>query len=151
MDENKKAQIIRWETPFTNTFLPSVNVIIGSDEDGGPDLFLIVAPKGLDQYPKHLVRFRHWIAHTCHEEAYSPSLGIEKCTFEDRKACAHLWLNSPSLESYRGGEGFIFEEGEQLQHFLLIGGDHNVEVISTENPDITEIKEPKTIHLEYQL
>ena len=146
------AHIVRWETPFTSTAYPSVGVFIESDTDGIDTLSLVVAPDGIDKYPKYLVRFSSVVAYTYREESFAPSLGIEDLTFEDRKASAQIWPNSPWIESYRQGEGLLFEPGhDPLEHFMFFGGDNIVEVISMVKPKIEEIAEPRTINLEYKV
>src|SRR5687767_9195011 len=67
------SKLIRWETPFTETRFPSVSVITSSNQEDGIDILMVmVAPAGLDEYPKYLVDFGRVVAFTCMEEAYSP-------------------------------------------------------------------------------
>ena len=149
---SSEADIIRWETPFTNISDPSVGVFFESDTDGIDVLSLVIAPHGIDKYPKYLVRFSSVIAYTCREESFAPSLGIEDLSFEDRSASAQIWPNSPWIESYREGEGILFDPGnDTLQHFLVFGGDNIVEVVSMVIPKIEEVESPRKINLKYKV
>ena len=59
---------MRWDVPFAEARDPSVSIIT---EHGGDVVTLIVAPTGIDQYPKYRVRFDKVISLLYYEEAFS--------------------------------------------------------------------------------
>lgn len=134
-------RVERWETPFTDARDPSVGVIVEADEVGADALTLVVAPSGLDKYPKYLVRFASVVAFTCREEAFAPEIvGIDGVPFEDRRASAHLWMGSPWVESYRKGGPLVPAAGDgDLRHYLVFGGDNTVEVVTSAEPEVEEV------------
>ena len=75
-----------WQTPFTFATHPSVSLI--TEPDGEGTALLVVAPGGLDTYPKYVVRFSHVFSITCGEEAgFLLPLG-QDCS--SSKAVAHI-------------------------------------------------------------
>lgn len=140
-------RVERWETPFTDARDPSVGVIVEADEGGADALTLVVAPGGLDKYPKYLVRFASVVAFTCREEAFAPEVpGLADAPFEDRRASAHLWTGSPWVESYRKGGPLVPAAGDgELRHYLVFGGDNTVEVVSSAEPELKEVAAPRLL------
>jgi hypothetical protein len=63
---NAIADLTSWDMPFAGAPCPSVSLIT---EQGGDAATIIVAPHGIDQYPKYLVRFDKVLAVLCYEEA----------------------------------------------------------------------------------
>jgi hypothetical protein len=139
------SKLIRWDTPFTETQFPSVGLIITTEADEADILKAIVAPKGIDTYPKYLVTFGKVIAFTCFEEAHAPERDFASATIEDDKLCTYEYLDSPWLESYSGWRSIYFgNETSLFYHYLIFGGDNNIEVITPNRPTI-DIVEEKTI------
>lgn len=139
-------KFIRWETPFTDKRWPSATVMTGPNH---PDyeLEVVVAPFGIDSYPKYVVNFGNVIAFSCMEEMHFPERDFAEAECEEEGLAAYEFLESTWLESYRKGEYFLFNEGdnknEKLRHFLIVGGDNNVEVITKHLPRIREVKDSK--------
>ena len=89
------SKLIRWDTPFAETRFPSVGLIITTKPNGEDILKAVVAPKGLDIYPKYLVTFGAVIAFSCFEEAHAPERDFALVPAEEEKLCAYEYLNSP--------------------------------------------------------
>ena len=139
------SKLIRWETPFTDEQRPSVGLIITTKEEETDILQAIVAPKGIDVYPKYLVTFGEVIAFTCFEEAHAPERDFASAEFVEEKVCAYEYLDSPWLKSYSGWLPIYFgNETDSFYHYLIFGGDNNIEVITPNRPKI-EVIEEKTI------
>ncbi|MDQ3635940.1 MAG: hypothetical protein M3405_15760 [Acidobacteriota bacterium] len=145
------SKIIRWETPFTDAFYPSVGLTaiplpLSSKEYN--NLKLIVSSEGVDKYPKYLINFGEVIAFTCMDEGCCPERDFSSATFDDkitkdRFICSFQWLNSPWLKSY---EGCHDPESEgKFSHYLIFGGDNNVEVITENTPIITKIEKEEVL------
>ncbi|MEQ1643520.1 MAG: hypothetical protein ABL959_08780 [Pyrinomonadaceae bacterium] len=135
-------KFIRWETPFTDTKYPSAVVITGPNDKDCP-VEVVVAPSGWDKYPKYVVDFGETIAFSCMEEMHFPERDFAEAETEDEGLSAYEFINSTWLEAYRDGEFFLFntKEGddEQLRHFLILGGDNYIEVITKNTPSIRRV------------
>ncbi|HEX8472800.1 MAG TPA: hypothetical protein VF666_02085 [Pyrinomonadaceae bacterium] len=146
------AKLIRWETPFTDTQVPSVGLLISTNPDGADNLKAVIAPHGLDEYPKYLVNFGNVIAFTCIEEAFCPERDFDSTMFEERNLSAYQYLDSPWLKSYEGGRQFIAGgHPGPFYHYLISGGDNNVEVITPNIPTIDIIEQKGTLLIEYEV
>ena len=106
-------------------------------------LKVIVAPFGLDAYPKYLVNFEHVIGFTCMEEAFSPKRDFDLSMLEEKDLSAYEYLDSPWIKSYESGIDVLPGVGP-LRHYLIFGGDNNVEVISRIVPTF-EMVQGKTL------
>ena len=151
------SKIVRWETPFTDEFYPSVillalpfPLLFGK----GFGVKIIVAPDGIDKYPKYLVDFGEAIVFTLMDEGCCPERDIiaaiiDETIKNDKSVCAFQWLNSPWLISYEGCHD-PKSEGK-FSHYLLYGGDNNVEVITQNAPTIKVIEKRETLKIEYDV
>jgi hypothetical protein len=150
--EPKSPKLVRWETPFTEVERPSVGLLLKTKLDGTDLLSAIVAPEGVDKYPKFLVYFGEIVAFTCFEEAYSPRRDFDEATTEDYNLCAYQYLHSPWLESYEGWQPF-FSAGkvESFSHYLILGGDNNIEIITPNVPKIEKVDEKRTLKFEIEI
>ncbi|HSK74020.1 MAG TPA: hypothetical protein VK892_20135 [Pyrinomonadaceae bacterium] len=139
------TKLIRWDTPFTETQFPSAGLIITTKADEADILKAVVAPQGIDVYPKYLVTFGRVVAFTCFEEAHAPERDFASATIEEENLCAYEYLESPWLKSYDAWRPIYFgNETDSFYHYLIFGGDNNIEVITPDKPTI-EIVEEKTI------
>jgi len=131
-----------WQTPFTFASHPSVGLIIEADGEG--TALLVVAPGGLDDYPKYLVRFSNVLSVTCGEEAgFSLQLG-QDCS--PREAAAHIWATSPYAASYAET---VFGYGLEVCHYVIFGGDNIASVVAGTPPVIETVTEPREITVRY--
>ena len=101
------TKLIRWETPFTEARCPSVGLLITSKGIEVDILKAVVAPGGIDEYPKYLVDFGRVIAFTCFEEAHSPERDFGSAEIGETGLCAYRYLDSPWLQSYVSWQGFL--------------------------------------------
>lgn len=149
------SRIVRWETPFTDAFYPSVVLLatpFPPTSRKGVGVKAIVAPDGIDKYPKYLVDFGEVIVFTSMDEACCPKRDFDSAideTLEGKNLCAFQWLNSPWLKSYEGcfdpySEGKFF-------HFMIFGGDNNVEVITQNVPKIESIEAEEVLKMECEV
>ena len=144
------AKLIRWDTPFTGSRFPSVGLLISTGADGDDTLRAVVAPHGLEGYPKYLVNFGNVIAFTCMEESFRPERDFDLTMFEERNLSAYQYLDSPWLKSYEGGRHFI-AGGRPFYHYLIFGGDNDVEVITPNIPAIEIIERKGILLIEYEV
>jgi len=146
------AKLIRWETPFTDSQSPSVGLLIYANPDGTDILKAEVAPHGSGEYPKYLVNFGNVIAFTCMEEAFCPERDFDPSMFEERDLSAYQYLDSPWLKSYEGGRHFIAGgHPGPFHHYLIFGGDNNVEVITPNIPLVEVIERKGVIGIEREV
>jgi hypothetical protein len=140
------SKLIRWETPFTDKLFPSVVLITTSY-----DSLSVIVADAVDKYPKYTVGFDKVIAFACMEEAGSPRsfLEIEKT---ENDLCAYIWADSPWSKSYVGvGDHDPDGTPGSLFHYLIFGGDNNVEVLTAEKPSISLIDEKTAISVNYEI
>lgn len=131
-----------WQTPFTFATHPSVGLI--TEPDGEGTALLVVAPGGLDAYPKYVVRFSHVFSVTCGEEAgFFLQLG-QDCS--PSKAVAHIWASSPYAASYAET---VFGHGLEVCHYVIFGGDNIASVVAGAPPVIETVTEPREITVRY--
>lgn len=139
-------KLIRWETPFTSVRYPSAVVITGPYEKGCR-VEVVVAPGGWDRYPKFVVDFGDVIAFSCMEEMHFPERDFAEAELEIKELSAYEFLNSTWLESYREGEFFLYNskegDNEELRHFVILGGDNYIEVITKNTPNFREVDDAK--------
>ena len=149
------GRLIRWETPFADTLCPSVVTFVSNDPSGSYafPLEAIVAPDGIDRYPKYRINFGSPVAFSAMEEMHFPEIyfnGVE--VTDNSKACSYIFQESPWLESYLQGEYFLFnqnnEDSETLMHYVIFGGDDVLQVVTRFRPEIIEIAKPGKISIE---
>jgi hypothetical protein len=146
-------KIVRWETPFTNTQFPSVALLVTSTPNQWNNVQTIVMPQGTDKYPKYLVSFGEVIAFTCFEEAHAPERDFTSAMLEEKNLCAYLYLDSPWLKSYEAWIQHCHFPNDLVSsyHYLIFGGDNNIEVITTNIPTIEVVEEKTTVKIEYEV
>lgn len=141
-----------WDTPFSGDLFPGVSVIPQPESICG--VSIVVAPKGADKYPKYLVHFMDAIAFKCEDESIPVgesgidaelSLGSAR---RGQQACAYKWPDSPWLKSYESSSQVIealYPGPLRLMHYIILGADVVVEVVSVDEPTIEEINGPKLV------
>jgi hypothetical protein len=140
------TDLIRWDVPFAEARDPSVSLIA---EQGGDAATLVVAPSGIDRYPKYLVRFGKVIALLCYEEAFAFDRGYRALSGIEPNCCAYLWTDSPWMQSYRKGADVL--DWKDLQHYLVCGGDSIVELIASGQPKVEWLDEKRVIETKYEV
>ena len=145
------SKLIRWSVPFSEAFYPSV--VSAFSQSGGFDvLHIVVAPEGIDTYPKYLVNFENVLVFNCFDEACAPERAWPEIENTDPKPCAWRWIGSPWVTSYQGcGEFDSKNVPRPLFHYLIFGGDYNVEVISKMEPAVEQINEPRSLALGFDI
>jgi hypothetical protein len=130
-----------WDVPFRKDVYPSVTLI--SEPDGDSTAALVVAPRGLDGYPKYIVRFSSVYAFTCEEEAQA----VTDLGEPNQGEYAYVWADSPYSKSYSSlFPDFAFRGGEaQVKHYVVLGGDNFASVVSAADPIVERVNGPTTI------
>jgi len=135
-------KLVRWETPFTDCEFPSVLVYTSFGESRKFLLNAVVSPNGLDRYPKYLIDFGEALAFANFEEACAPKRDFSYVESDKNWSSASEYLNSPWLESY----GPMFSRKENpLRHFLIFGGDSNLEVVTPKVPTFESIENSRVL------
>ena len=151
------SRIIRWETPFTDAFYPSV-VLLAIPfpllSKKGVGAKVMVAPDGIDKYPKYLVDFGDVLVLTSMDEGCCPERDFGFAIFDekitsDKFVSAFQWLDSPWLKSYEGCHD-PYSEGK-FSHYLIFGGDNNVEVITQNTPKIELIEGKRVLEMQCEV
>ncbi len=150
------SRIVRWETPFTDAFYPSVVLVATPfplSSRKGVGVKVIVAA-GIDEYPKYLIDFGEVIVFTSMDEGCCPEKDFGSATFDktitsDKRISAFQWFNSPWLKAYEGCHD-PYSEGK-FSHYLIFGGDNNVEIITQNAPTIEIIEGAKVLKLKCEL
>lgn len=140
------ADLVRWDVPFAEVRDPSVSLIA---EQGGDAAILVVAPCGVDKYPKYLVRFDRVLVSLCCEEVVSLGRDYQSLRGIEHRTSAYLWKESPWLQASRAFAELL--ELSELQHYLVFGGDSIVELIASGQPKVERLDSPKMIETRYEV
>jgi hypothetical protein len=140
----KPAVVQPWTTPFSTARSPSAYLIL--EPAGERTATLVVAPGGLDSYPKYLVHFQDVLAISCEEEigALEARWGINSTPI----SCAFILEASPAVESYNSTPVGMRVD---LQHFLVLGGDNHVSVVARKSPMIEEVCSPQQLIVQHEI
>lgn len=136
------SKIVPWKTPFSGIQFPSIGMYVEHGELAGDLITAIVAPYGIDSYPKYLVSFGAVYEIKLYEEGCSPERGYETLLGEVKGNSACKWLESPSINSYQALSDVV-----NLNHFILLGGDNILEVVTKNEPEITKVLKSTTINI----
>ncbi len=109
---------------------------------------LVLVSSG-DEY-EYLVDFGEVLAFTCVEEGCAPERDFVLADFDvaDR-SCAYIYVDSPWLKSYEPCHD-PFSDGK-FSHYMIFGGDNNIEVITSNVPQIREVVRGEVIASEFQI
>jgi hypothetical protein len=137
-----------WETPFASSRYPSVGLIV--DSHGDRTATVVVAPQGIDQYPKYLVRFEAVLSCTVEEEAHGTAfLAAVSPDEPPSQLCTALWADSPAL-AYEPYLDILGLSGP-IRHYLVFGSDNNVGVVAAKPPIVSVIEGPVKLQVEYEV
>lgn len=141
-----------WETPFAREKWPSVTLI--PDARGVSTAAILVAPGGIDAYPKYLIWFAAVYAFASEEEAGGLSVYDGRVHgFPGEEGCAYIWRGSPQAAEYSGLHPDVAARGGRgpMVHYLVFGADSNVGVVSAEHPEIERLDSPRTIIVAHEV
>jgi hypothetical protein len=129
-------------------------VFLIAEPRGDSTVTVVVAPDGLDNYPKYLVEFTAVYAYSCEEEAgglrYAGALTNRS---SDEIGCAYVWRDSPQAQEYakfvpdmpfHGGRGPVV-------HYVLLGGDYDLGVVAAEAPTIQVAEGPRQLVVTHEV
>ena len=112
----------------------------------------MVAPDGLETYPKYLVTFGNVIAFTCMEEAFCPPRDFDSTTFDEKNLSAYQYLESPWLKAYENGQHSLSgSHPGPYYHYVIFGGDNNIEVITPNVPTVDCLDAKEVLLIEYEV
>ena len=118
-------RLIRWVTPISDHPFPSIVSVARSDA------LRIVAATGTDEFE---FEFPVFMAFRCVDESipwHGPSSEVGTTAIFD---------GSPWLESYSDDQELIqMSYGAPCRHFVILGGDWNVEVLAAHEPSVKRI------------
>jgi len=137
-------RLIPWGLPFITDVFPSVGMYVEHGDEEADLVCAIIAPDGIDKYPKYIVQFGEVLEFSCYEEGCSPVKEYDSLLGDMKGVNPLEWLGSPSIESYKGFVGV----NEKLRHFIILGADNNLEVVTSNEPKISKIDSPKKINIE---
>jgi hypothetical protein len=140
------TDLARWEVPFAEARDPSVSLIT---ERGGDAAMLVVAPMGIDRYPKYLVRFDRVLVSLCYEETVSLDRDYRSLTGIEPSVCAYVWTGSPWLRASSGTAEL--HELLAVQHYLVFGGDSIVELIASGQPKVERLDSHRVIEARHEV
>jgi len=145
------SKLVRWQTPFSDAFYPTVTAAFSAPFTGKDNLKIVVGPKGIYDYPKYLITFEQVLTFNCFEEGCAPHREWPEGEYTEPKPCAWEWKDSPSIASYQNcGE---FDENNKpfpLFHYLIFGGDYIAEVIVKKEPVIETVLEPTKLTIDFE-
>jgi hypothetical protein len=122
--------MLAWDTPFSAARSPAVQVV----SVNLPTLDLMVYPSGLAVDPVYRVRYSNVVAFRVHQEGMTPSSypavpqqsGLTSCCLiVDNSTWKQEFVDTSSFLEASFGKPF-----SELTHFLIVGGDYVVEVLS---------------------
>ena len=141
-------ELVRWDVPFADKLYPSVSIIT---KNNGDTVLLAVAPHGMGEYPKYLVRFEHIVTLLYYEETCAIERGYESLLRDVYDQCAYRWITSPWLKHYRVLEDIIFNGAGKLHHYLLFGSDSIVEVIALGEGTVERIDSKILVEIKHEV
>ena len=143
------ARIIRWETPFTDAFYPSVVLMAIPWTPSQANNVKVVVNPSKGEYPKYVVDFGNVLAFTCMEEGCAPTRDFASADLEAERLCAYQYIDSPWLKSYEPCHDPLSEG--KFSHYMIFGGDNNVEVITQDDPQIRKIDQKEILTTETEI
>lgn len=109
----------------------------------------VVVNPSKGEYPKYLVDFGATLAFTCMEEGCAPERDFGPADLEAEKLCAYQYIDSPWLKSYEPCQDPLSEG--KFSHFLIFGGDNNVEVITQNVPQISRVDRKEVFSIKTEI
>ena len=135
--------------PFADWDQASVWVIQEVDIEG---FTIVVAPLSIyglpkDNYPKYLIRFDKVLTLLRYDEACAFDRGYSSLAGFGR-GMAYEWLDSPWMIPFRGCHEF---GTRKLHHYLILGDDGLVEVISVGEARVERIDTKRFIEMKHEV
>ena len=139
------SHIVRWDVPFAEAEHLSVSLIT---ERFGGAATLVVAPLGIYQYPKYLVRFDKVLAVLYYEEALALGRDYPKST--DASGCAFVWADSPWLRASHGW-AVVFLQWPDVRDYIIFGADDVVELLASGVSKVERIDEKTVLETKHEV
>jgi hypothetical protein len=143
------THLVPWDVPFAEARDPSVTLITEQGRESAEVVVFVVAPHGLDEYPKYLVRFDKVLAVLCYEESLALGRGYPGLPNPQASVCAYLWPDSPWLRASRGWAEF--SHWPEPHHYVIFGGDSIVELLASGEPEVERIDERRVFETKHEV
>lgn len=124
------SKLIAWETPFSSASFPSVFVLV-ERLDGA------IVRVNADQQWK--IQFQYVAGLKVCDESYDDNTRFH-IEGSEQALCSYLWKDSPWLNEFNTEHAEAVEAGE-LKHYVLLGGDYNVEILALGDVAIKLVEE----------
>ncbi len=120
------SRLVAWKTPFASAEWPSVCVSLNR--------ILRETTIFVESGRRWKISFDYVAALKVSDESYDDNtrFQIER---DEADLCSYLWLDSPWSGQFNSEHTEVVE-GNFLRHYVLLGGDYNVEVLALGNPNI---------------
>lgn len=107
-------------------------------------------PHGLEKYPGYLLEFRSAPFFMFYDETYAPPSIPQWFDLLKTipKSSTIIWHDSPLVKKYAGIGGYS-NKNQELKHYIILGGDSIVEILSCEEPSIEQFNERQKFTMEY--
>lgn len=121
------SKLTAWSTPFETASFPSVWISAVGDLR---KTIVFVRAEQLWQ-----IQFENIVGLKICDESYDDNtrFHIER---GEQGRCSYLWDDSPWLDGFNTEHVEAIEEGK-LKHYVLLGGDYNIEVLALGDVEIT--------------
>ena len=147
------TDLVSWDVPFADWREMSVWVIAEGDFES---FTVVVAPLSQkhpkDNYPKYLIRFESMIAFLTYEEsALLDRYGghLSSLSGWESGVPAYQWVSSPWAKSCRGYAEL--RRWSEPRHYLILGDDSIVEVVSSHEPKIERVDAKRIIEVRHEV
>jgi hypothetical protein len=123
------SKLVAWQTPFQTEQFPSVWI----QADGPLDKTTVFVGWPAEWQ----INFANVVAIKVCDESYdnNPRFHV---TYDIDGLCSYTWENSPWLEDFNG-QHIEAIYNSKLRHFVLLGGDYNVEVLAVGEASIKRL------------
>jgi hypothetical protein len=144
------SRIVRWETPFADEFYPSV-LPVAYPGARGIQAKVLVSGKS-DMW--YAVDFGDVLVCNIMDEGCCPHREFGEAVFDpsitsDTFVASLKWLDSPWLKSYEPCHDPYSDR--RFTHYLVFGGDTNLEVICSNEPTITLISPGEHLQIKHDI
>lgn len=130
-----------WNKDFRNIKYPSVELFITAGNVDNSELNVVLC-QSVDKYPKYVIQFQKYLAFRSHPETGNEAIyDSTETPFKGTNSIAldkSAWLNQVAVARD------IYGHNKNWTHFIFLGGDNIVEIISDSKPIIVQINQKTT-------
>ena len=123
-----------WNSQFREIKYPSVELFLTTEDVENIQLNVAVC-RSVDEYPKYVIHFERYLSFRSNEEAgYEFDFQLPENSFLTTNSI--VLDESPWLKS-SGFATEIYGQGRSFRHYIFLGGDNIVEVITDSYPQVS--------------